>query len=110
MERLVKGDIIVVDFPFSDYSETKKRPVVVIATMTGDDILVAQISAVVRDDEYTIIFENKDLKIGNLRRISRIRANKLFTIDKSLISYKIGSLKEEKIKEMEGNIIAMIRK
>lgn len=62
MEGLVKGDIVVVDFPFSDYSGTKKRPAMVTATMRGDDILVAQISAVARDDEYTIIFENEDLK------------------------------------------------
>ncbi|MBP2132373.1 hypothetical protein J2128_000294 [Methanomicrobium sp. W14] len=33
MERFVKGDVLVVPFPFSDLSKTKKRPVLVIASL-----------------------------------------------------------------------------
>lgn len=36
MERLVKGDIVVVPFPFSDLSNYKKRPALVITTLKGD--------------------------------------------------------------------------
>lgn len=39
-----------------------------------------------------------------------IRPNKLFTADKSIILYKIGSLKESKIKEVEKGIITIFAK
>ena len=100
----------MVDFPFSDYSNSKKRPALVVATMTGNDILLTQITAEDREDEYILKIQNEDLKNGRLVKPSRIRANKLFTINKSVVNYKIGSLTEEKIKQVEERIIAMIRK
>ena len=39
-----------------------------------------------------------------------IRPNKLFTADKSIVLYKIGSLKESKIKEVENGIVDMFTK
>ena len=39
-----------------------------------------------------------------------IRPNRLFTADKSIILYKVGSLKENKIKEVENEIIKIFRR
>ncbi len=38
MEELVKGDVVVLPFPFSDLSKSKKRPALVVADLQGDDI------------------------------------------------------------------------
>lgn len=35
----MKGDIVVIPFPFSDLSGSKRRPALVIANLTGDDRL-----------------------------------------------------------------------
>ena len=40
MEKFVKGDIVIVPFPFSDLSESKKRPAMVIAELKGDDVIL----------------------------------------------------------------------
>ncbi len=41
MERSIKGDILVVPFPFSDLSQSKKRPALVIANIKeGNDLQV----------------------------------------------------------------------
>jgi len=40
MEEFVKGDIVVLPFPFTDLSATKKRPALIIATLQGDDLIV----------------------------------------------------------------------
>ena len=42
MEGLVKGDVVVVPFPFSDLSASKRRPAVVVANLTEDDLIIAQ--------------------------------------------------------------------
>ena len=86
MEELVKGDVVII--PFSDLSASKKRPAIVAANLSGDDKIVAQITSVARTDSYAISLETKDFKNGKLPHSSMIRPNKLFTADKSLISYK----------------------
>ena len=110
MERFVKGDIVVLPFPFSDLSATKRRPALIIADLTGDDLILCQITSIERKDEYSIILESKNFKQEKLDKPSSIKPNKLFSADRSIISYKIGSLKENKIKEVEDSIIKIIKK
>ena len=37
MEKFVKGDVVVVPIPFSDLTEAKRRPALVLAELDGDD-------------------------------------------------------------------------
>ena len=109
MEELVKGDVVVLLFPFLDLSSAKKRPAIVVAKLVGEDLILAQITSVERTDKYAIALSNKDFKQGSLPQESIIRPNKLFTADKSLISYKIGTLKENKVKEVENTLINIFK-
>ena len=110
MEKFVKGDVVVLPFPFSDLSASKKRPALVIAALEGDDIILCQITSKARTDNYSIILNNSDFKQGNLNLISIIRPNRLFTADKSIVLYKIGSLKDKKLKEVIDSISDIIKK
>ncbi len=109
MERLVKGDIVVLPFPFSDLSATKKRPALTVANLLGDDTILCQITSKARTDNYSIGLLERDFKTGSLNKDSSIRPNRLFTADKSIILYKLGSLKEGKVKEVEERIIKIFR-
>ena len=110
MEELVKGDVVVIPFPFSDLSASKKRPAVVVANLTGDDHIIAQITSVDRTDNYSISLETKDFKNGKLPHDSMIRPNKLFTADKSLIYYKAGAINDKKVKEIEKALVNIFTK
>jgi mRNA interferase MazF len=44
MGKFVKGDVVIIPFPFSDLSGNKKRPAFVVADLSGDDIIVCQIT------------------------------------------------------------------
>jgi len=110
MEEFVKGDVVVLPFPFSDLSKSKKRPALVVANLEDQDIILCQITSEVRVDNYSIVLSNNDFKKGSLNLTSIIRPNRLFTADKSIILYKIGSLKESKIKEVEEGIIKIFKK
>jgi len=105
VEKLVKGDVIVLPFPFSDLSASKKRPALVVATLAGDDIICCQITSEARSDEYALILNNNDFKAGSLQQASMIRPNRIFTADNSIINYKVGVLKEKKVKEVEEKIV-----
>ena len=54
MGGFVKGDIVVLNFPFSDLSGTKRRPALVLADLAGNDIILCQITSIATKDNYAI--------------------------------------------------------
>ena len=109
MEKLVRGDIVVFPFPFSDLSSYKKRPALVLAVLEGNDLILCQITSEARYDKYAIVLKESDFKQGKLNVVSMIRPNRLFTAEKSIISYKIGSLKENKLKNVMNKLIEIFK-
>ncbi len=82
MGTSLKGFIVIIDFPFSDLSSTKRRPALVIADWHDDDVVLCQITSIANKDPFAIELNNADFVTGNLQRKSYIRPNKLFTADK----------------------------
>ncbi|HLC86886.1 MAG TPA: type II toxin-antitoxin system PemK/MazF family toxin [Candidatus Nanoarchaeia archaeon] len=101
MEGFVKGDVIILPFPYTDLSTAKKRPALVIATLKGENIILAQITTNKRDDEDLISLGKKDFASGFLKHDSFVMLSIIFTAEISTIAYKIGKLKQEKIKQVE---------
>ncbi len=54
MARFVKGDVVVVPFPFSDLTQTKRRPALVLAQLEGNDRILCQITSKHIRDPYAI--------------------------------------------------------
>lgn len=109
MERFVKGDVVVVPFPFSDLSQAKRRPALVIAGLEGDDLILCQITSQSIQDKYAISVEENDFTIGMLKIKSNVRPNRIFTADRYLVLYKIGHLKMEKLSLIINKIIDILR-
>jgi len=109
MERFVKGDIVVMPFPFTDLKATKKRPALIITSLVGDDLIVCQITGKIKEDSYVVELKDSEIIGGKLKGNSYIRTNKIFTADKSIIDYKVGILKKEKIIEVENMLIKIIK-
>lgn len=101
MERFVKGEVVVVPFPFSDLSNSKNRPCLVLAGLLGIDIIICEITSQSRKDADAISLKQKDFQKGSLNIDSWIKPSKLFTPEISMIKYKIGKVKQSKIKEVE---------
>ena len=100
--------MVVVPFPFSDLSQSKRRPALVIASLEGEDNILCQITSKTIKDSYAITIDSTDLVPGNLRQQSNVRPNRLFTVDSHVILYRIGSIKEEKMVEVTEKIIGII--
>src|SRR5260221_4661577 len=105
MGKFVKGDVFVVPFPFSDLSDTKHRPAFVVTALTGDDVILCQITSRVAGDTHAIHITNSDFVMGNLSQESNIRPNRLFTADSNIIRYKVGILTQSKINEIIDRIV-----
>lgn len=109
MARFIKGDVVVVPFPFSDLSQTKHRPTLVITDLTGEDLILCQITSQNISDDYSITLTEEDFLEGSLKRESNVRPNRIFTADNKIILYKVGRIKEEKILEVIEKIIGIIK-
>src|SRR3989344_1910638 len=109
MEKPVKGDVVVIPFPFSDLSQTRRRPALVVANLLGDDIILCQITSKTVRDTYSIKLSKNEFKQGTLQQESNVRPNKIFTADKSIVYYKAGSLQPEKTKLIIEKICEIVR-
>ncbi len=109
MGEFVKGDVIVVPFPFSDLSSNKRRPALVVADIQGGDAILCQITSKSVRDEYAINLTSEDFKSGKLSKDSNIRPNRLFTGDSKIILYRAGKLKTEKLDEVIDIIVKIFK-
>jgi len=80
MAKFIKGDVVVIPFPFSDLTQTKRRPALVISALEGDDVILCQIT------------------------------NRIFTADSHIILYKAGNLTVNRLNEVIDKIVEIIRK
>jgi mRNA interferase MazF len=105
----VKGDVVVLPFPFSDLSQAKRRPALLVANLQGDDAVLVQITSQMVADPYSIPLNDTDFAAGKLSQLSNVRPNRIFTADTGIILYKIGSLNRVKLDEVVAKVVEIIR-
>lgn len=108
MGTFVKGDVVVTYFPFSDLSNAKKRPALVLATFAGNDVLLCQITSQMVHDADAITLVQTDFAEGGLRQASHIRPNRLFTAEERIILYRAGKITPQKLADVHQRIIAIL--
>lgn len=110
MARFVKGDVVVVPFPFSDLTQAKRRPALVISVLEGDDLILCQITSQTIKDKYTAPIDDDDFEQGSLKQPSNVRPNRIFTADSHIVLYQAGNLKPDKVNEIIEKVIEIIRR
>ncbi len=110
MARFIRGDIVIVPFPFSDLTQTKRRPALVVAILPGEDLILCQITSQTIMDEYAVLISEEDFIAGGLRERSNIRPNRLFTASENIIIYKAGQISLEKLDNAIDKIVEILQK
>lgn len=87
-----KGEIVIIKFPFSDLSGTKKRPAIIISNDTVNntgDYLMVQVTSKIRNDSLSVRINKTDF-VGSkeLPLQSCLRLHKIFLLNESLIFSK----------------------
>ncbi len=101
--------MVVLPFPFSDLTQAKRRPAIIIAELEGDDRILCQITSQHSDDAYSIQINDIDFDEGSLRRVSNVRPNRIFTADSRIILYRAGHLKADKVQSIIESVIKILR-
>lgn len=112
MATFVKGDVVVVPFPFSVGPGSKRRPTLIVASWPfagGTDYLLCLISSQAVNDPYLMPLDAGDIQGGTLSRQSYVRPTYLFAVDEGLIAYKVGTLESEKFKQVVEEIVSVLQ-
>ena len=111
MGSFTKGDIVLFPFPYTDLSNRKLRPCLVISDEMGEDILLCQItSKKIRKDKYSIEIKENETIDGSLQIDSYIRANMIFTANKTQILKKFCRIKDKQYAGVVNIINTLIEK
>lgn len=109
MERFIAGDIIAINYPFTDLSSFKSRPALIIAKVNEIDFIICQITSRMYEEKISIKIGDADLIEGKLNKESFILPAKLFTSDSKLFKYKIGQLNIEKLNTVIDHIVKILK-
>ncbi len=90
--RYATFDIILVDFPFTNLTVTKKRPALVVKSLEGDNIIVSQITTKMRKIQKYEVRLQKSSCLGDIRFDSFIYLDTIFTLHRDLIHRKIAEI------------------
>lgn len=96
MGTFTVGSIVVVPFPYTDQSNAKFRPAIVLAVPNPEDCILCAVTSSSRWGNDSISIKTEDLKDGQLRKQESFALPaKLLTADKKILR-RIGKLKEKK--------------
>ena len=93
-----RHDIVLALFPFTDLTDAKKRPVVIIKDLEGNNVIACQITTKKHMFEKYSLPLQRSQCIGDIRFDSFICVDLITTLHRSLVFKKIGSIKDEKVK------------
>jgi mRNA interferase MazF len=96
--EIKQRDIVLVPFPYSDLSSSKRRPALVVSNNNYNtkfnDVVVAVITSNLYKDDFSLELKNSDLEYGILPEESIVKVHKLFTVDKGRILKKFSNVNE----------------
>ena len=102
------GMAVLIPFPFSDWSQAKLRPAVVLADAGRGDWVLCQITRNPYGDARAILLEDASFAVGALRVTSYARPGKLFTANRTLMVTQVGTLKAEPLQQIIEAVVALL--
>ena len=111
MARYKRGDIVVLPFPFSDASNAKVRPCLIVAELPylgGTDYLVCMISTQNTSDPQSIELQPSDIVLGKLDTQSYLRPLYLFGASGDVVERRIGVMQQNMVRRVLEAIVKVV--
>jgi len=104
-----QGEIVLIPFPFSDLSSIKQRPVLILSNNNynkdTEDIVTCGITSNLKDSAYSVLIDKNDLSKGFIPLKSRIKVDKIFTLEQTLIRKKLAKVNKKIIEKVKQKIL-----
>ena len=103
------GTVVLVPFPFSDLSEFRLRPAVVLADAGRGDLVLCQVTSNRFSDARAVEITQADFAEGSLPRASYARPGKLFTANAALAVRRVGVLASSSTDRLVDAVVRLLR-
>ncbi len=106
-----KGDVVLAPFPFTDLTQAKLRPAVVLwaSTTGGNDTTICFISSQnltgLKTEEFLIEDSDAEFAGTGLKVSSKVIVSRIVTIDRNLITRRLGKLGTNQLQQLDNCII-----
>ena len=105
-----KGDIVLVEFSFTDLSQTKLRPAVVLsANLPLNEITLCFISSQNVDrltpEEFALSITDSEFSQTGLKVSSKVRVTRITTVTKQLITRRLGRLGTQFLSQLNQTLL-----
>jgi mRNA interferase MazF len=107
VEEFAIGDIVLINFPFSDLSGKKLRPALILAKSDFDNLIICQITSQAYGGKNYVQLDNDGFEIGKLPVKSFIRFDKIFTAEPSIITKVQAKIKSSKLKQVQRKLFEL---
>jgi len=101
-------ELVLLPYPFTDQEGSKMRPAIVISNdqfnSKSSDRVMVPITSVIKDQPYSILMDPKDLVSGKLEKISRIKLDKVFSIDQHKVIISFGKVNDNLFNKITSEI------
>ena len=104
---MVKGDIVLINFPFTDLSGSKLRPAVILAS-THYDLTVSFITTQIGWQEPTDLNLIPSL-LNGIKKPSLLRTGKIATLDRTLAKGLLGRLTKDEITNLNNKLKTLLQ-
>jgi mRNA interferase MazF len=106
---LRRGSIVLAIYPFTDLSSAKRRPALVVSASDrpGRDCILAFITSqtgVAEATDLALDASARDFAATGLRVPSVVRCGKLMTLDRSLLTGRLGQLSAHQMAEVSARL------
>jgi len=111
---LSKGDVVLVPFPFTDLSQTKLRPAIVLwVDLNGNDVALCFISSQNLDSlqlgEILLDPSEPEFAATQLKHASKIRVTRIVTLERRLITRLLGHLEVHYLQQLNTQMIQVFQ-
>jgi mRNA interferase MazF len=106
------GEIVLVPFPFTDLSQVKRRPVLILSNRshnrTSRDFICCGITSNLENSRNSILLDPSELTEGTIPVRSRIKYAKVFTLEKTLVGKRLGRVSQQKLEKVRRGLISLL--
>lgn len=99
MAEVGQQDIVWIRFPFSDLQDSEFHPVLVLSNNSynknNHDIFVCPVTSRLEVKEFSVLIDSSNLSRGKMPLKSRIRADKVSSVEKSMVEKSFAKLDDK---------------
>jgi len=109
MTAYKRKDVILVPFPFSDLSYSKKRPALVLVDIPDRDELICMMLTSTLSIDSQVDIPIKAIEKAGLPKPTVARLSRLFTLKQSLVNKRIGFMDNEEFNIIIDKLVELFK-